>query len=669
MGVGRLGTMRASVGGHTDQVLKQLQLAVRTALGQIEGLRPIPLERVSFTRPPKDHRGVADLCVPCFPFAQKQSKGTQPSAPAVAPQAIAEHLAQLLQTELVSQCVSVGPYLNLQLDPVPYVSAGLNDVTAALSAVQESSSVNPNSIGADLIEFSSPNTNKPQHLGHARNVVLGESVARLWQLSGRTVSRVNLINDRGIHICKSMLAYERRGGGETPESSGMKGDHLVGKYYVLFEEMFQEEYAGWFGTEEAQDTFTQWQQTQATKKPAKTNQKKKQKKAPTNFGDFRAAYKQVYFNKHSELGDASRAMLTQWEERDAGVHELWQQMKDWCTDGFDQTHGRLGIHFDRIDFESNTYLRGKEMVKSAVESGRAQLQENGSVAVQTSKGRTKVLLREDGTSVYTTQDLGTAMQRYETLEPNSMTYVVADEQNTHFEELFEILGLLHPTVAPKCHHLSYGMVRLPNGRMKSREGIVVDVDNLLDEVRDMCLERIQQKHDTSTAEEQLIRAEAIAVAALKFEMLVAPPASSITFDPERSLELTGRTGPYCLYTYARARTLLRKNEAAETKPTPAGVNGFHLLRSNLERAVVYELFFFASSLADAGQMNDPSKVTSRLLSLAEAFNSMYTQKETHPILSCDDEDLKAARLALTEGVASAMKAGLCVLNIPVLESI
>lgn len=388
--------VRGSLARRADRYLGQLHSAVHSALVQIDGART--QQSIPFTRPPKGHSSNADLCVPCFSFAVKQSS-KQLTAPDIAAQ-----LAQLLRSELIDRCASAGPYLNLHLNPAPYVTAGLEDVNETLATVNQSLGHDKAKQDAQphVIEFSSPNTNKPQHLGHARNAAIGECVARLWEIDGRRVCRVNLVNDRGVHICKSMLAYQKRGDGETPESSGIKGDHLVGKYYVLYEQMLQDEYAGWLKSEPAKQKYDGWLNSLESNEPPETRKKKKPKR-DTSFEAFSSQYKQRWVKEESKLGLEAIQMLGQWEEGDADVRALWMKMREWCINGFDTTYQRLGIHFDEIDYESDTYMHGKAVVMEGLKNGDATKTEDGAVVIATGKSQSKVLLRADGTSVYTTQ--------------------------------------------------------------------------------------------------------------------------------------------------------------------------------------------------------------------------------------------------------------------------
>ncbi len=645
---------------HLAALAGHVQTTVEAALRGLGADAPCP----ELSAPPRPEMG--DLCLPCFPFAKALRQ---------APPKIAAALAEALAPDAVIAAVEpTGPYLNLRLHAGALASAVLGELAGGGES---------DGGGHVLIEFSSPNTNKPQHLGHIRNNLLGDASARILEHAGRRVTRVNLINDRGIHICKSMLAYRLQGEGETPASSGVKGDHLVGRYYVAFETAFREEYAAWLASPAAQERFARWQTEPAGKKAAakrtraiakaekQTNPAKKEKllaKVAALWDTFRTTYKDGYFNAESPLGGQAREMLRKWEAGDAEVRTLWETMNGWVFAGFDETYRRLGIRFDHIDKESLTYLLGKSLVDKGLEQGIFHRLDNGAVACDLSqvgmKGE-KVLLRSDGTSVYMTQDLGTAVSRFETFGAERMVYVVADEQNYHFEVLFGILGLLEPKLKGACHHLSYGMVNLPSGKMKSREGTVVDADDLLDELFGLAEQETRQRWPELSEADAAERARVVGLAALKYFILDVSPATTMLFDPAKSIEFTGNTGPYHLYAYARVQSIFAK---AGIDPAGLDLEGADLsgLGTDEERALLQALYAFPGELARAAEGFDPSRVAAAMYAVAKAFSSFYAG-DKHPVVKCPDPALRNARLLLTRAVAQAVGTGLDLLGIPRLE--
>ncbi len=639
-----------------------IQGVLTAALQELGCDAPCP----ALSAPPRPEMG--DLCLPCFPLAKALRQ---------APPKIASALVAKLQPDAVVETFTAqGPYLNLRLRSQALASAVLGQI------------LRPPSPGArvshTLIEFSSPNTNKPQHLGHIRNNILGDATARILEHSGRKVTRVNLINDRGIHICKSMLAYQKLGQGETPQSSGIKGDHLVGHYYVRFETAFREEYGAWLETPAARARFERWQHEAAGKK-ARNRRSKLLAKAekqidaarrqkllaalPELWDSFKSGFKDGYFNELSALGGEARAMLLAWEKGDPEVRQLWETMNGWVFDGFDQTYARLGISFDHIDKESQTYLLGKSLVDEGLERGIFSKLDNGAVGCELEKiglKGTKVLLRADGTSVYMTQDLGTAVSRYEKFGAERMVYVVADEQNYHFQVLFGILALLRAELKGACKHLSYGMVNLPSGKMKSREGTVVDADDLLDELQGLAADKTRERWPELPPEQSEARARTIGLAALKYFILSVSPSTTMLFDPAKSIEFTGDTGPYLLYAYARTRSIFEKAELdfAALDFEPEVLAG---LGDAEERALLASLYNFPAELRRAADELDPSRVAAATYAVARSFSAFYYDRDKHDIVGCTDPGLRRARLQLTKAVGVAVRRGLELLGIPVLE--
>ena len=472
-----------------------------------------------------------------------------------------------------------------------------------------------------VVEYSSPNTNKPLHLGHIRNNLLGWSVSRLLEATGANVKKVNLVNDRGIHICKSMLAWQRYGGGETPESSGMKGDHLVGKYYVEFDKHYKEE-------------VKQLMESGVEEEQAK---------------------------KEAPIMQEAQAMLKRWEEGDAEVRALWEKMNGWVYKGFDETYARLGVGFDKIYYESNTYLLGKELVQKGLDMGVLFRKEDGSVWCDlTADGLDqKLLLRRDGTSVYMTQDLGTALLRHKDFGAERLIYVVGNEQDYHFKVLKLILGKLGFEWADKVYHLSYGMVELPSGKMKSREGTVVDADDLIDEMEKTAEEmsRERGKNDELTPEEQRHLYHILALGALKYFILKVDPTKNMLFNPAESIDFNGNTGPFIQYTHARIRSIVRK--AGEWK-----VDNWNVAMNEKERGVVKILHALPATLQQAAAAYSPAMVANYAYDLAKAFNSFY---QDTPILKEENAEVKQMRIALCQFVANALKNTMDILGIEVPE--
>ncbi|MCB9638452.1 MAG: arginine--tRNA ligase [Myxococcales bacterium] len=602
--------------------------ALREAMEKV-GISEIGEVRLA---PPAD-ASMGDLGMPCHPYSRVLRR---------APKQIAEEIAANLPEFPGFRSVeALNGYVNLRFDMRYMVREGLREIWEAGERLGRSETHAGEKL---LIEFSGPNTNKPQHLGHVRNNVLGLAVSNLLEAVGYDLVRANIINDRGIHICKSMLAYQRFGEGATPASSGRKGDFFVGDYYVLFDKKLREELEAWKAEHPDQEMDAD-----------------------------------TFFNKHSELGAAAQEMLRAWEAGDEATRALWKQMNQWVYEGFDETYARLGIHFDWVDYESDTYILGKDVVETGLDMAVFERREDGAVVcdlAQMGLEGKKVLLRSDGTSVYITQDLGTAMRRFEAHDPQRMIYVVADEQNYHFQVLFGLLNLLEEKKGDRCHHLSYGMVDLPHGRMKSREGTVVDADNLMDELKAMSLERVlehAQKEEARAAErgEEHIatdadvlddRAEKIGQAGLKYFILRFAPQTRIRFNPEDSIAPEGETGVYALYSYARINSIFQKNYAVEALPSEEVLAS---LETPMEAEVVKALINFPRAVSDAAEQLNPAKLAQYLFHLAQTFSSFYNH-EDHNILK-SPEPQREARLALCKAFQKVLRQGLALLGIEVVE--
>jgi arginyl-tRNA synthetase len=475
-----------------------------------------------------------------------------------------------------------------------------------------------------MVEYSSPNTNKPLHLGHVRNNLLGYSVAELLKANGSEVFKVNLVNDRGIHICKSMLAWEKWSNGETPESSGLKGDHLVGKYYVLFDKEYKKEI----------ETLVQGGQTEDEAK------------------------------KNAPLIREAQAMLLAWEAGDEAVISLWKKMNGWVYDGFAVSYKSLGVDFDKYYYESNTYLLGKGAVEEGLEKGVFFKKEDGSVWIDlTDDGLDqKLVLRADGTSVYITQDLGTAQMKYDDFNMDESIYVVGNEQDYHFKVLFLILEKLGKTWAKGLHHLSYGMVDLPNGKMKSREGTVVDADDLVAEMINTAREKTEVlgKVNEFSEEEKEALYYNIGLGALKYFLLKVEPRKRLLFDPAESIDFQGNTGPFIQYTHARIKSLLNKADYVTGK---AGAEGLVLSPTELDMIILQSKY--PAEISMAAKAFSPASLANYLYEVAKMFNKFY--HEVPPIIKEENSSIKQQRLNLSWVTANILKSGMKILGITVPE--
>jgi len=496
-----------------------------------------------------------------------------------------------------------------------------------------------------MVEFSSPNTNKPLHLGHIRNILLGWSSSQILKAAGYEVINTQIINDRGIAVCKSMLAWQRYGEGATPASAGIKGDHFVGQYYVMFDKKLKEEYKTWQTTGDAATVLAD---------KAKEGQ---------SADDFYSTYKNDYFNEYSVLGRDAKEMLRQWEGGDADTVALWKQMNDWVYDGFESTYKALGVSFDKLYYESDTYLLGKEVVEKGLESGVFFKKDDGSawVDLEAHKMDEKIVLRSDGTAVYMTQDIGTAMQRYADFGIDKMVYVVGDEQNYHFKVLFTILGMLGEPYADNLHHLSYGMVDLPHGRMKSREGTVVDADDLVQEVIAEAKKANDERGeiDELSAEEQADTLRKIGMSALKYFIIKVNPQKRMTFNPAESVDMQGQTGPYIQNAYVRIQSILRKS----ADYTESDYSTYNTLEP-MEKSLMRSLGEFKDILAVAAENLDPSMIANYSFDLGKDYHKFYHDVR---ILKAESEAAKCFRLQLSRTVAVVLRDAMNMLGIEMPE--
>ncbi len=474
-----------------------------------------------------------------------------------------------------------------------------------------------------MVEYSSPNTNKPLHLGHVRNNLLGWSLAQIMEANGNRVVKTNIVNDRGIHICKSMLAWQKWGNGETPESSGKKGDHLIGDYYVAFDKHYREEVKELVGKGMDEEQAKQ--------------------EAP--------------------LIKEAHDMLVKWEQNDPEVRALWKKMNDWVYAGFDETYKALGVAFDKIYYESQTYLKGKAKVEEGLKKGLFERHEDNSVwADLTNEGLDqKLLLRSDGTSVYMTQDIGTAEMRYEDYPIDKMIYVVGNEQNYHFQVLSILLDRLGFKWGKELVHFSYGMVELPNGKMKSREGTVVDADDLIAAMIEDARRTSDElgKFDDMSEEERQEIARIVGLGALKYFILKVDARKNMLFNPEESIDFNGNTGPFIQYTHARIRSILRK---AQASPNPLQVEGACLNGKEIE--LVQKMNDYAAAVEQAGKDYSPSGIANYCYELTKEFNQWY---HDYSILGAEDEATRDLRLVIARNVAKIIKNGMALLGIEVPE--
>lgn len=491
-----------------------------------------------------------------------------------------------------------------------------------------------------IVEYSSPNTNKPLHLGHIRNILLGWSTYEILKEAGYEVIRTQIINDRGIAICKSMLAWQKWGEGTTPEKATRKGDHLVGDFYVMFESRFQEEYQAWQSGEEGRKVF------------------EKERKGQESEDQFFKRYKNEYFNQYSTLGKEARDMLLRWEKGETETIELWKKMNGWVYDGFGETYDRLKVKFDKNYYESDTYILGREIVEKGLEQDLFYREEDQSVWVDLEAHGMdqKILQRSDGTSVYITQDLGTAEQRYEDYHADRMIYVVADEQNYHFEVLFKICEIMERPYAAGMYHLSYGMVDLPTGRMKSREGTVVDADDLMEEVKEEARKIALEKGEINTLdeEEQDEIVEKIGMAALKFHMIKVDPRRRMVFDPKESVDMQGQTGPYIQNAYVRIRSILRREEDGMEDESS------EYLPSQYEKEILVLLAEFPEEVLKAAESYDPSVIANFAYRLARSYHRFYGE---HRVLSAESTAAKSFRLSLSRATAQVLERSMNLLGI------
>jgi arginyl-tRNA synthetase len=608
--------------------------ALDRVMGEAGLSGPVDQSLIIAEIPPKPEMG--DLGFPMFGFAKilKQS-------PARIAQMVAAALASVPEDGGAAGCSAAeGPYVNIRVNRAEAAAAILGEILGVEAGVNGASVFQFGRPGVlkgsrIMVEFSSPNTNKPLHLGHLRNDVLGESVSRILAACGAEVRKVCIINDRGIHICKSMLAYQEHGEGKTPESEGVKSDHFVGDWYVRFSRDLKAE-------------------AEALVKEKGLSAKEADAEAP--------------------LQKRAQRMLRLWEAGDSETVALWKKMNEWTVEGMKETYRRTGISFDQYYFESQTYLLGRAEILKGLERGLFYRAEDGAVMVDlgAEKLDKKVLLRSDGTSIYITQDIGLAINRNRDWPFDRLVYVVGSEQQYHFQVLFAILKKLGFAWAKNLYHLSYGMVNLPEGKMKSREGTVVDADDLIDSLKEMALREIRDKDREEAVGDAGETAEKIALGALHYYLLQVSPAKDMLFNPRESLAFNGNTGPYLQYMGARISSMLRKEGSlresgleSPDRENSGGAPGAELLTGDAEWELIKTLAAYPEAVADAAAKTDPSLLAAYLYGLSKAFSRFY---HDCPILSAENASLAAARLALSRAALRVLRDAMYLICVPFLEA-
>lgn len=588
-----------------SQIITSAQEAVSSLYGQ-----QVPEKMVQLQKTRSEFEGNLTLVV--FPFLKISKKNPEQTA-----QEIGQYLAD--HCEAVAGFNVVKGFLNLVIAPAAWLAL-LNDINANEHYGERQANENSPLV---MIEYSSPNTNKPLHLGHVRNNLLGWSLAQIMQANGNRVVKTNIVNDRGIHICKSMLAWLKYGNGETPETSGKKGDHLIGDYYVAFDKHYREE----------------------VKQLVESGMDEEQAK------------------QEAPLIKEAHEMLVKWENNDSEVRALWQKMNNWVYAGFDETYKKMGVSFDKIYYESQTYLKGKAKVEEGLAKGLFERHADNSVwADLTNEGLDqKLLLRSDGTSVYMTQDIGTAEMRFQDYPIDKMIYVVGNEQNYHFQVLSILLDRLGFKWGKELVHFSYGMVELPNGKMKSREGTVVDADDLMALMVSDAKKTSEElgKFDDMSEDERNEIARIVGMGALKYFILKVDARKNMLFNPEESIDFNGNTGPFIQYTYARIRSILRKagEQGASEAPLTA-------VLSDKETELIQKMSEYGAAVEQAGKDYSPSGIANYCYELTKVFNQFY---HDYSILNEADEQKKLVRLVIARNVAKVIRNGMALLGIEVPE--
>ncbi len=589
---------------------EKVQEAVKNLYGIEVSEQQVQLQK---TRPEFE----GDITLVVFPFVKAARK---------APAQVATEIGEALQGDLVEKFNAVQGFLNLSIAQTYWLEQ-LQTIANTENYGYQTRTKADGTQPLMMVEYSSPNTNKPLHLGHVRNNLLGYSIAKIQEANGWKVVKTNIVNDRGIHICKSMLAWLKFGNGETPESSGKKGDHLIGDYYVRFDVEYKKQ---------IKDLMAQGMDEETAKKEA-------------------------------PLIKEAQAMLLKWEQGDPEVRALWQKMNSWVYAGFDETYKQMGVGFDKIYYESNTYLEGKKEVERGLQEGLFYRREDGSVwADLTQNGLDeKLLLRSDGTSVYMTQDIGTAKLRFQDYPIDKMVYVVGNEQEYHFKVLSILLDRLGFPFGKELVHFSYGMVELPNGKMKSREGTVVDADDLMaqmiDDAREISKDKVNTLPDI-TADEANEIARIVGLGALKYFILKVDPRKNMLFNPAESIDFNGNTGPFIQYTYARIRSVLRKAEAEKVESNLQIYPFTNLQIAPKELSLIRCLADYPAVVRQAGNDFSPAVIANYAYALACDFNSFY---HDYSILNEPDAAVRAMRLTLSATVAKVIRSAMALLGIEV----
>ncbi len=588
-----------------------LQTSVQKAVKTLYGVE-LDAKQVQLQKTKKEFEG--NITVVTFPFVKAARK-----SPEMVGQEVGSYLRE--NADIIADFNVIKGFLNLSISPAFWLGM-LQDIytTEAYGTVQAT-----DESPLMMVEYSSPNTNKPLHLGHIRNNLLGYSISEIQKANGWKVVKTNIVNDRGIHICKSMLAWRLFGEGETPESSGMKGDHLVGKYYVKFDQEYKKQVAELIAQGLSEDDA----------------------------------------KRQAPLMLEAQSMLRKWEQGDEEVRTLWSTMNEWVYKGFDETYKRMGVDFDKIYYESDTYLEGKEKVEEGLAKGAFYRREDGSVwADLTGEGLDeKLLLRSDGTSVYMTQDIGTAKLRFQDYAIDKMVYVVGNEQNYHFQVLSILLDKLDFSWGKDLVHFSYGMVELPEGKMKSREGTVVDADDLVQDMVNTARETAQElgKLDDCNEEELAEVANTVGLGALKYFILKVDPRKNMLFNPKESIDFNGNTGPFIQYTHARIKSVMRK---AADQGIAIGTISTDLTLSEKEINLIQTLTEFPTTIKEAGEQFSPAVIANYVYDLVKEYNQFY---HDFTILGETDPAVKAFRLTLSASVAKVVKTGMNLLGINVPE--
>jgi arginyl-tRNA synthetase len=603
-----------------QNIIQQIQAAAAAAV-YARFQQEVNAADLQVTPTKKEHQG--DYTLVTFSLSRQLK---------LAPPQIAAEIADFLRTqyEWIAGVEVIQGFVNVSLSDAYW--------TSVMSSLQANPSYwkpqQPREV--ILVEFSSPNTNKPLHLGHIRNILLGWSMYKILDVCGHDVKRVQIVNDRGIAICKSMVAWDLYGGGMTPEAANTKSDHFVGEWYVRFEKEFQKEYKAWQSSPEGVAAYSNRKQTEESET------------------DFFKNYKNQYFNTASQLGQQARELLLRWEANDGDTIALWKRMNNWVYAGFNETYEKLDVTFDKLYFESDTYLLGKDLIEEGLAKSVFYKKEDGSVWVDLTEAGLdhKLLLRRDGTSVYMTQDLGTAHKRFEEFGATRMIYVVADEQNYHFQALFAIMAKLGAPYALGLHHLSYGMVDLPEGKMKSREGTVVDADDL---IADVIAEAGVAAQEREVADEEIVRR--IGMAALKFFIIKVDPRKRMTFDPKASVDMQGQTGPYIQNAYVRIQSILRK--AGDESGSSAGYTPL-----DDEKMLLNMLTQSTGIIESAAREYSPALIANYAYALAKEYHRYYHDVK---VIQAESDAARHFRLALIRLIADMLRQTMDLLGIEMPE--